>query len=67
MMFSEMHEKCPVIFMCPPGAGIEVASVMWGQVRQMVHLQGKVPGWCGGLFEGRLLWTNRSLRFFARL
>ena len=33
----------------------------------MVRLQGKVPGWCGGLTEGRLLWTNRPLRFFARL
>ena len=27
----------------------------------MVRLEGKVPGWCGGLSEGRLLWTNSIL------
>ena len=40
MKFSEVHVECPVILICPPGDGIEVDWLMWGQVRQMVRLQG---------------------------
>ena len=43
-----MYVKCPVIFICPPDHGIEVDWLIWGQARQMVRFQGKVPGSCAG-------------------
>ena len=33
----------------------------------MVRLQGKVPGCCAGWSGGKSLWTNKSLKFLARL
>ena len=30
-------------------------------------MQGKVPGCCAGWAGGKSLWTNRSLKFLARL
>ena len=48
MTLSEVHVKCPVILICPPGDGIEVDWLMRGQVWQMVRLQGKVPSCCAG-------------------
>ena len=62
-----MQMKCPVILTCPLSVVIVADELIWGHARQTVLLQGKVPVGCFGRFRGRLLLTNRSFRFLARL
>ena len=63
MTLSEVHLKCPVILICPPGDAIEVDWLTRGQVR----LLGKVPGCRAGSSGGKSLWTNSTVKFLTHL
>ena len=52
---------------CPLGVTIVLDELTWGHVRQTVLLRRHVTvGWFGGSY-GRLLLTNKSFSFLARL
>ena len=54
MKLSEVHVKCPVMLICPPGDGIEVD---WFYMRTGMTVQ---PVCCASWSGGKSLWTNRS-------